>query len=392
MITDASKFKSISNIAAPLLMNELESNFKSYIDWAMLNIGGYSNVLKDDTGPYGGDFSALKMVPNSEYGYGKEWAGIRKDWVYEDFRHVVMTGTGMFLSFNLSAGTGVCDISGYASGHMGDVLVFSDNIKYICKSFTHPTTGTSYASVVANKTGIGTLNLSGNYELSNGTYDPIIYVDNTIAAKDSYYVNYPLGTVVFNNAVADSSSVQADYSYRLIQTYKADDVPWWQEIQFNSLRSDSVQFTPNSGQGDWLVGGEHRLQLPIIVVEAAQRGDGRPYEMGNEAVWATQDIIISTITEDRYMRNNIVDTMRAQLNKVLRLYDSSAIAQNDAFLLDYRGATLLTGLVDARNYSTLTRDYYWQNCFIARANIFEIYPVHPKLFVGAIRLTCESVL
>jgi len=65
MITDSTKFKSISNIATPLVMNELESNFKSYIDWAMLNIGGYNNVLKDDLGPYGGDFSALKVVPNS---------------------------------------------------------------------------------------------------------------------------------------------------------------------------------------------------------------------------------------------------------------------------------------------------------------------------------------
>jgi hypothetical protein len=53
-------------------------------------------------------------------------------------------------------------------------------------------------------------------------------------ATYAHHYNYPLGRVVFDTAVSTTSAVKLEYSYRNVQTYIADQAPWWDEIQQES--------------------------------------------------------------------------------------------------------------------------------------------------------------
>ena len=48
-------FKNINNIGDDYLLNILESNFKMFLDWSFLNIGGWFDVSVDQQNLYGGN-------------------------------------------------------------------------------------------------------------------------------------------------------------------------------------------------------------------------------------------------------------------------------------------------------------------------------------------------
>jgi len=77
------KFSKVSHIGDTLLTSELETNLKWYLDWSMLNIGGWSDVSIPTSGAYGGDFSDLRSVSDPSYIDGEVWESARKDWVWE---------------------------------------------------------------------------------------------------------------------------------------------------------------------------------------------------------------------------------------------------------------------------------------------------------------------
>lgn len=77
-------FKNIDNIAQDLLLNILESNFKTYLDWAFLDIGGWFDVSVSGNSIYGTNQHAkLVVVDDPAYNEGEVWQSIRKDWVWE---------------------------------------------------------------------------------------------------------------------------------------------------------------------------------------------------------------------------------------------------------------------------------------------------------------------
>jgi hypothetical protein len=74
---------SIGHIGKTLLTSQLETNLKGYLDWGLLNIGGFTNIARPTSGSYGGDFSTLRLVNDPSYTLGQVWETARKDWVYE---------------------------------------------------------------------------------------------------------------------------------------------------------------------------------------------------------------------------------------------------------------------------------------------------------------------
>lgn len=77
-------FKGVHNIGDDFLLNILESNFKMYFDWALLNIGSWFDVNIDDQTVYGvNSHSQLLPTHDPSYSDGQVWQGIRKDWVWE---------------------------------------------------------------------------------------------------------------------------------------------------------------------------------------------------------------------------------------------------------------------------------------------------------------------
>lgn len=83
MANSRSTFKGISNLSDTLIMNELETNLKMFIDWGMLCIGGWTNIALSDESIHSADMSVLKPVVDPSYTDGQVWQAFRKDFVWE---------------------------------------------------------------------------------------------------------------------------------------------------------------------------------------------------------------------------------------------------------------------------------------------------------------------
>lgn len=219
-----------------------------------------------------------------------------------------------------------------------------------------------------------------------------VRVDSTYyGTGDSTYgwhANYPLGRVVFDTAIATTSTVELDYSYRFVQIYRADDAPWWQELQYQSFRADDSHFS-QFGTGDWSVGAHHRVQMPAMVVEAVPRGSAAGYELGNGALEVNQDVMFHVVAENRYDRNNLLDIIRLQYDNIIWLFNSQSVAEATGYPLDYRGM-----LVGSNMYPDLveTGAYRWYECRFTDVNISEVESINPNLHQGTVRATLEVII
>ena len=324
-------FQHAYHIGDTQLMSELENNMKAFLDWSFLTVGGFTNVDIATSGIYGGDYSLLRKADDPNYSDGQVWETMRKDWVYE---------------------------TGVPSGH-------------------NPALHSIYAVTGVHISGIGNVPSSG---IVTGTGP------NTGIGYAHHY-NYPLGRVVFNDPIDTGSVVQVKHAYRNVQTYLADDTDWWTELQFNSLRSDDTQFT-QVGSGDWSIGANHRVQMPVVIVEAVPRRRNEGLELGSTALTVRQDVVFHVLAETRRERNNILDMIVSQHDAMLQLFHTDAIAAAGAFPLDFNGSLKSNPVM----YTGLTSTYPFQRCRFHNGTLSEMQSFHPQLHGGTVRLTCEVVL
>lgn len=307
-------FKNVDNIASDLLLNMLESNFKTYLDWAFLNIGGWFDVTLTSSGIYGTN-SHAKLVFSEDPAYtdGQAWQSIRKDWIWE---------TGVV--FNSSSPT----------------------------------------------------NISG------------IYIDNVFNPYSSgdFIIDYPNGRIIFDTEVDTDSQIKLNYSYRYVQTYRANDSPWFNILQFSTYETNNQDIVRTS-DGDWSIGGQHRIQMPAIVIESLAKSRSRPYEIGNNNLIIEQDIAFHILAENKNDRNKLLDILRLQQDSVIVLYDTNTIAQNNLYPLDYNGDRKNSPLM----YPDMVSQYRWRKCWIKNVNLFEIDSAHPYLHRGLVRATVEII-
>lgn len=200
-----------------------------------------------------------------------------------------------------------------------------------------------------------------------------------------WYVNYPAGQVIFNMPLASGTNVQAEYSYRYVQTYVAEDTPWWRELQYRSLQPNDTMFVQqNKERGDWSIGSHHRVQMPSVIIEAVPRGSSRGYELGNNALTVNQDVLFNIIAENRQDRNKLLSTLMLQNDKPIYLYNIDS--GNSDFPLDYRGA--LTG---TKMYPDIIDAHKWKICRFINCYVSEVDSVHPNLYEGNVRMTIEFI-
>lgn len=299
------------------LANILEANLKMYYDWALLCLGGWTEVQIPTAGAYGGDYSQLVRVDDPAYNPGQVWQAIRKDFVWEQ------------------------------------------NIDYV------DTTGG-----IINPMSVGTPRV------------------NNAFTTQSYSVNYPQGQVIFDNPQPINATVELAYSYRYVQVYRADDAPWWKELQFNSHRTDSEQFQQVSS-GVWSLLGQHRVQLPAVVIESVPLGSSRGYELGSSSKYASRDILFHIFAENRHDRNNLMDIFNLQSDRVIPLFDTNRVVENNAFPLDYRGER-----INSNGYPELSSPtgYEYRKCFMNNSLLSSIQQIHPNLYNAVVKTTMEVIV
>lgn len=76
-------FMGVDNIGSTMFLNELENNYKSFLDWGFLNIGGFTNVEKPTQNISSFNLHVLKTTTDNNNLKNRVWQAPRKDWVHE---------------------------------------------------------------------------------------------------------------------------------------------------------------------------------------------------------------------------------------------------------------------------------------------------------------------
>jgi len=76
-------FMGVSTIGYPLIINELENNYKSFLEWGFLNLGAFTNVSIPTENISTFNLHVLKPTTDENQTNKTVWQTPRKDWVYE---------------------------------------------------------------------------------------------------------------------------------------------------------------------------------------------------------------------------------------------------------------------------------------------------------------------
>ena len=228
-------------------------------------------------------------------------------------------------------------------------------------------------------------------------HDPIqisgVYVNGVLKgtgdATYGHHYNYPLGRVVFDNPISTSDTVKVEYSYRNVQVYVADEAPWWDELQYNSLRVDDTHYS-STGSGSWGILANHRVQMPAIVLETVPRRRFKPYQLGDTSQFVQQDIVFHIVGENRWWRNQLVDILSYQIDSQIWLFKTDTLIESGAYPLDYRGMKVASPL----NYNNVvnTPQYRYLLARMTDMSITEMESYDARLHEGTVRATLEVVL
>ena len=228
-------------------------------------------------------------------------------------------------------------------------------------------------------------------------HDPIqisgVYVNGVLKgtgdATYGHHYNYPLGRVVFDNPISTSDTVKVEYSYRNVQVYVADEAPWWDALQYNSLRVDDPYYS-STGSGSWGILANHRVQMPAIVLETVPRRRFKPYQLGDTSQFVQQDIVFHIVGENRWWRNQLVDILSYQIDSQVWLFKTDTLIESGAYPLDYRGMKVASPL----NYNNVvnTPQYRYLLARMTDMSITEMESYDARLHEGTVRATLEVVL
>lgn len=223
--------------------------------------------------------------------------------------------------------------------------------------------------------------ISGVY--INGTF----YANGSLVPTGSgFAVNYPLGRITFDNPISPSSVVECEYSARQWQFTPAS-VPWWREVQFNSMRVDDFQYQ-QYGSGAWSVLSENRVQLPHVIVDVTPRQTYIPLGLG-QGTRVNQEVMFHILGELPYDPKTMSDIIIAQRDKTIQLFDKNKIAEANAFPLDEYG-NIASG---ARCYPDLVAStdlggYFWvKGTFLEMSS--DSVSNSPPLYHACVRATVQ---
>ena len=220
-------------------------------------------------------------------------------------------------------------------------------------------------------------------DMAGGTHTPNtpnVYVGGVLQVPGSYSINYPDGMVVF--PAAPSGAVTADYAFKNIQVYLANDVPWYRELQFRSWNIPENHFTQCAETGDWIVGGNRRMQMPTVIISPVGRGSFGPIGLGECGGWRFQDISFHIFTEDACVRNNLVDFFVLNDEKCVNIYDC------DQVIIDSSGSLDCNGDIDSGlAYPDLCTNWGWSCARIEQSRVLNIEDWNCGFFEAEVHAT-----
>ena len=210
------------------------------------------------------------------------------------------------------------------------------------------------------------------------------FVSPTGSGQYSYTINYPLGRVIFDNPISSGTNVELSYSYKWCQVYKSSTTPWWKELQRSTYDGTQLEKTD---RGDYIISANHRIQMPCIIIEPISRTNLIPYQIGDNSFRINQDILLHIFTDNMSDRNNLVDILRLQKNRVIQLYDINKT--RNIYGLNYKGSPINSGI----NYNQIINDsnYRWNSCYFNDIVSMDMESLNFNLSWCTLRITAEII-
>jgi hypothetical protein len=282
------KFSGISYLGDHLFLSHIENNIKSFLEWGFLNIGGFINVDKLDQNIYGNSPSLLKPTTDPNFLNGQVWQTMRKDWIWEN------------------------DVS-YSRCIEDDLPTGTISMSTPCPS-SNLITPCPQANVI-----------STSPNLINGIYiNDVFYPLNTTGTY-AYKVDYINSRIIFNAPIPLNSVVEMEYSYRWVQIYNYDNAQWWRQLQYQT--DQNVEHFEQINKGDFSILSNNRVQLPAIVIETIPMSMSSPWQLGDKSLIMKQDLLLHVVAETMSDRNKIIDIVRLQQDKIIKLYDVNLVTR-----------------------------------------------------------------
>jgi hypothetical protein len=226
--------------------------------------------------------------------------------------------------------------------------------------------------------------------VSYNTTNPIpisgVYINNAFVPGPTgnvqypFTLNYDLGRVIFASGLPSNTSVEMDFSFRTVQTYKANDaLSQWKQLQ---------ELTYKTGSVDAIVTSNHRAQMPCIIIEPTSNAIFKPYELGTKKQIVNQNILLHIFSENYVEKNNIVDIIRFQKDKELRLYDVKQVVSDKVYPLNPNGSKNIYG----QNYNQLLDDssaYLWRTSYIDDVSVMDMESLNNNIYYSTVRLDVQ---
>lgn len=167
-----------------------------------------------------------------------------------------------------------------------------------------------------------------------------VFVNNTFFPASGLTIDYPNGQIIFPTAIAQNSVVRVAHSYKWVNIVPAEQVPWLRKVQQNSYRVDNTNYL--RGSGDYIMGGQSVLQLPLIAIEIADE-DYQGYQIGG-GQYANIRVKLHIIGEDKVV-NRLGHIIASQKDKTIFCFDSNRMAEENVYPLTQKGDINPNGMV-----------------------------------------------
>lgn len=221
-----------------------------------------------------------------------------------------------------------------------------------------------------------------------------VYIDGAFQPSTgvaySHYVDYNRGRVVFEDSIATTSVVTAEFSPRVIKFIDSDSPPA-KKVMYDSYRVDEDEYL-NSSSGNWNVLSDLRRDLPFVAVNVSANTSYRPYEIGSSRQVGLVDVYYYVFSQDKFWRDQICDILGRQDDKAIWIPNRGTMKSDPNYPLDldYRGA-LVDNPVEYPEIVAPTGDggYRWRQIYFTNTNKQFIEYNDNLLFEGVVKTTAE---
>lgn len=217
------------------------------------------------------------------------------------------------------------------------------------------------------------------------------YPTSSTTGTYSHYINYPLGRVIFNTAIATNSNVQTEFSTKYI-TFTSIENKIARELKMmvDTSHVERGDFL-SSASGLWRTLGDERFTLPSVAIAINPNSRWEPYQIGG-GQYLYQSVTFYVFADNPYDKNQISDIIKSQNDRALWIPNRGLMKEsaNYPLSLDYRGSPVPSAL----RYPDMVSasGYRWRYVYLTNMVRHDWEPVGNILYRAEINATVEIVM